>query len=233
MAKYKITDIVFGMAPLYPTLQKQSAAYLYDGDEEIRGTIEFPRESIEKCVAKNPHLSFDEAEYICTGIIFYNYLLKCGGMMLHSSAVEYNGYAYLFSAPSGTGKSTHAKLWLKNFPGARIINDDKPALRFFGDKLYACGTPWSGKTDLNINTCVPVGGICFISRDENNHIERADTEFMLKNLLEQTVRPANEKAMDAVLNFIEKIMKTTPVYKLGCNMDIQAAQVSYDAMKRD
>ena len=153
--------------------------------------------------------------------------------MLHSSAVEYDGKAYLFSAPSGTGKSTHTSIWVKHFKTARIINDDKPALRFFDGKLYACGSPWSGKTDQNINVCVPVGGICFLSRDKENHIEKADDSFALKNLLEQTVRPTNERAMDAVLLFVDKIIQTTGVYKLGCNMELNAAQVSYDGMKNN
>ena len=72
-------------------------------------------------------------------------------MLLHSSCVVYEDKAYLFSAPCGTGKSTHTQIWLKRFPGAYILNDDKPAIRIMEDGVYAFGTPFSGKTDLNVN----------------------------------------------------------------------------------
>ena len=79
------------------------------------------------------------------GEAFYARLLQYDGMLLHASCVEKDGKAYLFSAKSGTGKSTHTHLWLRAFPDSRIINDDKPAVRRMDGTFYACGTPFSGK----------------------------------------------------------------------------------------
>ena len=65
-----------------------------------------------------------------------------GAFLMHAAVVEVDGIAYVFTAPSGTGKSTHVQLWLDHFgPRARVLNGDKPLFRFEGNTLYACGTP--------------------------------------------------------------------------------------------
>ena len=87
---------------------------------------------------KAPYLDLDTCEYMTTGSSFYRQLLDFNGMLLHASAVMVDGKAYLFTAPSGTGKSTHTRLWLQQFgERAAILNDDKPALRFENGKWYA------------------------------------------------------------------------------------------------
>lgn len=97
---------------------------------------------------ENPHLTLEQCEYIFAGSEFYRKLINLGGFMLHASAIVVDNKAYLFSAPSGTGKSTHTKLWQECFGDkAIIINDDKPAIRIEEGKCFAYGTPFSGKTD--------------------------------------------------------------------------------------
>mgnify|MGYP002518978495 FL=1 len=142
-----------------------------------------------------------------------------------------DGKAYLFSAASGTGKSTHTQLWLKRFPGSFILNDDKPAIRITEDGIFAYGTPFSGKTDLNVNTGVPIGGICVLQRGETNHIEKITVEEALFNILNQTVRPYNEEEMDKLLKTLDKVIENVPVYRLSCNMELEAAEVAYNGMK--
>lgn len=92
-------------------------------------------------------------------IAFSQAALKLKGISLHASAVVLEGRAFLFLGSSGTGKSTHSALWLKNFTGARLLNDDNPALRLEDGKVMAYGTPWSGKTPCYVNEKWPVGGI--------------------------------------------------------------------------
>ena len=86
--------------------------------------------------------------------------------MLHASAVVVDGDAYLFSAPCGTGKSTHASLWLKylKHKNPYILNDDKPAIRIVNDNIYVYGTPFSGKTDKNKNEKANLKGIAFLEQ---------------------------------------------------------------------
>ena len=109
--------------------------------------------------------------YIESGRCFSTKLLSFDGFYLHSSAVELDGKAYLFSGPSGMGKSTHTRLWQSVFgEKAQVFNDDKPALRRIDGKWFAFGTPWCGKDRINQNKKVPLAGICFLKRGEENKI---------------------------------------------------------------
>ena len=149
--------------------------------------------------------------------------------MLHASCVEYEGKAYLFSARSGTGKSTHTHLWLKYMPGSRIINDDKPAIRCIDGVYYAYGTPWSGKTDESVNTGVPIAGIAFLSRGENN-INRISGIKALKLFMEQTVRPRDKNLMEDMLVVLNNVLTDIPIYELYCDMSEDAVKTAYLGM---
>lgn len=177
--------------------------------------------------------SIHSAENIVTADAFYTALLGFDGFMLHSSAVAVDGRAYLFSAPSGTGKSTHTGLWLRLFgERAQIINDDKPALRFIGSEVIAYGTPWSGKSDLNVNIGVPVGGICVLERSETNFIELLDEATAVYSILNQTIRPSRPELMSCLLEYVDRLIRTVPIWRMGCNISTEAAQIAYDAMSK-
>ena len=178
-----------------------------------------------------PHLSLDDCEYICTGGSFYTHLLEFNGIMLHSSCVVVDGKAYLFTAPSGTGKSTHTTLWLKQFGDrAYILNDDKPALRLEDGTWYAYGTPWSGKYDINRNARVPVAGIAVLGRGAENTIVPYNGFPAITSILDQMIRPAGEEYRTRILEILDKLLSLVPVWKLTCNMDPAAAMVAYQAM---
>ena len=181
----------------------------------------------------NPHLSADDSEYILTGLHFYHQLLAKGGIMLHASAVVVDGEAYLFSAPSGTGKSTHTALWLKCFgERAFLLNDDKPALRLEDGKWYAYGTPWSGKEALNTNYRAPLKGICFLSRGEQNRIAPFTGANAIRSFLEQTVRPGAENARIRIMELLDALFRAVPVWKMECNMELDAARLAFETMSR-
>ena len=181
---------------------------------------------------KQPHLSLDDCEYLTTGGSFYRQLLSFDGMMLHSSAVVMDGYAYLFSAPCGTGKSTHTTMWREAFGYDRVLmlNDDKPALRLEDGRWYAYGTPWSGKTAQNVNMRVPVGGVCVLTRGESNEITPFGGTQAVLALLEQTVRPAGIEARGRLLELMDSLLSKVPVWKLKCTPTHDAARVSQEAM---
>ncbi len=180
---------------------------------------------------KFPYLSIDDCEYMCTGSSFYTHLLLHNGIMLHSSCVVVDNRAYLFTAPSGTGKSTHTNLWLEKFGDrAYILNDDKPALRLEEGVWYAYGTPWSGKFDINRNERVPVAGIAVLNRGQENKIESYTGFRAITSILDQMLRPADEKHRIIILETLDKLLSAVPVWKLTCNMDTAAATVAYRAM---
>lgn len=206
----------------------QSEPYLCERHDPADVEINTNWQSFQE---KFPTLSDEDCEYLCTGFSFYRQLLNHDGFMLHSSAVVVDGKAYLFSAHSGTGKSTHTGLWLERF-GARayILNDDKPALRLQDGVWYAYGTPWSGKHDKSVNVGVPVAGIAMIERGETNAISRWSGKDAILSVLMQVNRPRDPAFRIKLLELLDKLFRDVPVWKLRCNMDPDAARVSYEAM---
>ena len=186
----------------------------------------------EAFLQRHPHLTLEECEYLTSGSSFYRQLVNFDGMMLHASAVVKDGYAYLFSAPCGTGKSTHTGLWRKTFGEDQVLmlNDDKPALRLEDGRWYAYGTPWSGKTGQNINMRVPLGGICILTRGETNEIAPFGGALAALALMEQTSRPGMAEGRGTLLELMDKLLTKVPVWKLKCTPTEEAARVSQRAM---
>lgn len=228
--KYKIAGLIVAMDSFERT-EKQAIPYLCDTEQAEDITIQ---SDIQALKDKLPLLSDDLAEYLSTGMSFYSQLLNYDGFMLHSSAVVVDGKAYLFSAPSGTGKSTHTELWLKYFGNrAYILNDDKPALRIIDGKWYAFGTPWSGKYDMSVNTGVELKGIGILERAEQNEIEPYTGKYAIFDIFSQANRPGAYELREKLLTLIGRLIEDVPVWKLKCNMDMEAAEIAYKAMSAE
>lgn len=231
--KLKVADLIVEFEPRYDVMKSRVKQYIYEGEKEPDIIINLSEQFFLDRQKENPLLPFAEVEGIFTGAYFYNELVKFGGVMLHASCVQYENFAYLFSADSGTGKSTHTHLWLKKFPEAEILNDDKPAIRYIDGKFYAFGTPWSGKNDESINTKTEIAGITFLSRGENNEIERIAGNTATIDFLNQTVRPTNKNYMLQFMDILDKVLTEVPIYRLKCNMSLEAVETSYNAMRRN
>lgn len=155
-------------------------------------------------------------------------------LLFHGSVIAVDGEAYLFAAKSGTGKSTHSRLWREAFGDrAVMINDDKPFLRIGEDGVLAYGTPWNGKHHLGCNSSAPLKTFCVLTRDSSNHIEPISPEDAFSSVYRQCFHPADEKGMKKVLDLLERMSKTVRFYHLGCNMDPEAALVSYRGMQEE
>lgn len=179
-----------------------------------------------------PGLPAASLPYMDSGLAFYIRLLKHGGLMLHASAVELDGRAYLFSGPSGMGKSTHTRLWQQEFPTSRVFNDDKPALRQLDGVWYAYGTPWCGKDGININTRVPLAGICFLRRGTENSIRRLSPIEAAAAIISQTNnRLHTDFGMSNMTAAVEKLITQVPIYELRCLAEPSAAHLSYETMR--
>lgn len=154
-----------------------------------------------------------------------------GIVLFHSSAVVCDEKAYLFTAPSGTGKSTHADLWCKLLgEKVKILNGDKPFLRFTEDIPYAYGSPFDGKEHLSYNGRAEIAGICFLYQSRDNNIERVSPLEAFKWVYPQTLKPEEtaqcKKAVETMIRLINKV----PLYSLGCNISTEAAKLSYETM---
>ena len=149
-----------------------------------------------------------------------------GNMLLHSAAASYKGQAILFSAPSGTGKSTHTSLWKKYYPDDVVLfNDDTPILTNISGEIFACGTPWSGKSEINENIILPLKSIVFLKQEKENSIRRLTTIESVIKLLEETRKPVFEDLMEKHINFINKVIETTPIFELSCNISKEAVDL--------
>lgn len=232
MLPYEIAGLPVCFDAKYPTLLRNSAKYKKDMVIDPVAIYISPEE-MNALEADSPHLSADQREYMLFGKSFYHYLITQNGLMLHASAVVVDNEAYLFSAPSGTGKSTHTSLWLEYF-GSRsyILNDDKPAIRIFPDGIYAYGTPFSGKYDISVNQKVPLKGIAFVERSASNSIVRQTPQQALYSILNQTTRPANIPLYTKLLSSVGELIARIPVYTLQCNISREAVLVSYEEMRK-
>lgn len=226
---HAVTVIHEAYEPLYGLLRRRMETYRSDTEGQPDITLDGTKEDYEKLRKQYPHLSIEECEYSCAGAEFYMKLLKHQGFMIHASAVEKEGKAYLFSAPSGTGKSTHAQLWRQTFKGEpiRIINDDKPAVCLQNGVFYACGTPFSGKTDKNENRKAPIQGLCMLHRGKTNKIQKITSGEALPLILPQTLFYGDEEETNLLLSFLDRFLQSVPVYKMECTMEEEAAKTAY------
>ncbi len=156
-------------------------------------------------------------------------LLPYRVVLFHGSCIAVDGVGYLFTAKSGTGKSTHVGLWRQLF-GARavMVNDDKPLLRLTDQGVMAYGTPWNGKHHLGTNIGVPLKAICILERSGENRIEPISLREAYPLLLQQSHRPREGVAQ--VLQLLDRLFSRVGLFRLGCNMEPQAAEISYRGM---
>lgn len=231
METFEIAGLRVGMDCREGLLFDRSRAYLSDNQTQ---KTDFDVKLSEKVLKEKelilPQLTSDECRYVYMGEAFYYKLLNYNGIMLHASCIEKDGVAYLFSARSGTGKSTHTHLWMKEFDDVKMINDDKPAVRKIDGKFVACGTPFSGKNDESENLCIPIRAIIFLERSETNRIEHIPPATAIPLFLSQTIRPANVKYMDKALSVLDAILREIPVFRLKCDISQEAVLTAYNGI---
>lgn len=145
-------------------------------------------------------------------------LIEKDTLLMHGAVISAFGSAYLFSAPSGTGKTTHILKWLERIPNAFVVNGDKPFLKFIENGVVlACGSPWSGKEHMNTNTMVPLKSIILMKRAEDNHIEQISFAEAFPFLLQQVYRPSDEDQMRRTLRLMQRLTPTVSFYQFQCN----------------
>lgn len=152
-------------------------------------------------------------------------------LLFHGSVVSVDGEAYLFTAKSGTGKSTHTRLWREQFgERAVMVNDDKPFLRIAEDGVLAYGTPWNGKHGIGNNICVPLKAICILERGGENRIQKISGKDAVFMLLQQSNRPMRREMMPKYMELLDGLSQKTAFYRMQCTMDPEAAVAAYEAM---
>ena len=234
MAYYRIAELTVEMEPRYDMLKRQVEKYEIpplSGEPDIR--LKMSDEWLAKKRAESPHLSMDGCEYIWTGVGFSSKLWQFDALVMHASALALDGKAYLFSAASGVGKTTHTKLWQQLFPDAFIIDDDHPVIRLQDGVLMVHGTPFSGNSEENRNVKLPLAAITFLQRDSDNWIRRADAKEAVGDLMQNISRTRQAEAASVKLMLMDRIAKDTLLCKMGCTIDQKAAETAYQFIKEN
>ena len=238
--KYEITDHVYEIRSFYGDIHKMCCDYRTDKPTET--VIEITEENISyersKAMreAEREGVPFHElpSAYLETLAVYRKLATHATSrnmFLFHCSTVAVDGVAYSFAAKSGTGKSTHTALWRKVFGDrAVMINDDKPIIGIVDGVAKVYGTPWNGKHGLGENTSAPLKAICFLTRGEKNRIRRINDNSVIPLLLNQTFRPREPVALKKTLSLLDELTRTVEFYILECNMEEEAAWVSYNGM---
>ena len=224
---YEIAGLKVAMQPQFDRLKRQSETYISSGEPVITLNPDLYGKINSTLVNRTD----EDIEYIYSSAEFCREIIRHGRFFLHASAVVYNDEAYLFSAPSGMGKSTHTSLWLKEFSGSYILNDDKPVILPKKDSVSVFGTPFSGKTDLQVNREVRLRAICFLKRGEENSVSRVVDDRAIALILNNTYRPKNGESMKLLFDMIDRVVENADIFEMSCRNEPAAAQMSYKAMK--
>ena len=266
---YRIADRVIRIESLYGAVHDLCADYRcaeqvkavdqIDFEVVIRQSdieLERDKSAREDAIEGRPVRDFPE-DYLETLAVYRKIAERMPDydtFLFHGSCVAVDGEGYLFTAKSGTGKSTHTGLWRELFGNrAVMVNDDKPLIRICdqgsfdeGTGALVYGTPWDGKHRLSTNICVPLRAICLLERagkNGKNEIREITMAEALPMLLQQAYRPAAPAGLKRTLELIGKLGKDempreecekggVRFYRMRCNMEIEAAEMAYKAAQR-
>jgi len=231
MPIYRIADFLWDIEPKYALVPRICEKYLApDQSAAPDFSIRILDETIALAHADVPQSSVAYAESICIYRALCDQASAHGAMLLHAATVKVGEHAYAFSAPSGTGKSTHIRLWRRVYgERIRILNGDKPILREKDGKLIAYGTPWCGKEGWNSNDEAPLGALCFVTRGENS-IRRMTAAEAVDRVFGQLLKPTHADGVAQTLRLTDLLLRTVPLYLLSCDISEEAARLSFETM---
>ena len=238
--KIRLAGLVIKIESLSAQTQVFCKAYLTDEQETIRLTIRpsdiaFEREKaareaeVEGTSVRYYPDHYLESLAVCRKIA--EALLAHDILLFHGSAIAVDGEGYLFAAKSGTGKSTHARLWREQFgKRAFMVNDDKPLLKFTDGGILVCGTPWDGKHHLSSNCSVPLKALCLLTRDEATSVEPISPKAAWTMLLQQAYRPKDPVLLRKTITLVDRLAESASLYRLRADMRPGAALASYNGI---
>ena len=244
-----MTEFMIGIAgrririrAMYEFAKEHCQNYLTEGEPDLTveitpADIEFERvKSAREDEVEGLPIRNHKEEYLETLAIYRKIaegMLDYGAFLFHGSAISMDGDGYLFTAKSGTGKSTHTRIWCRMFPErCFVVNDDKPLLLVTDNAVMVCGTPWDGKHRRSTNIMVPLKGLVILERGEDNSIEPITGAAALPLLLQQSYRPSTPVALSKMLNLLQQAIDKTQLYRLKCTISPDAVRTALRGMKR-
>ncbi len=240
---YKIGGRIVEINSIYEKVHDLCKDYVWKGIADFnveiwQSDIDFEREkaALEDKKEDIPTRNFSDG-YLETLAVYRKIaeqMIEYNTILFHGSAIAVDGIGYLFTAKSGTGKSTHTRLWREHFgERAVMVNDDKPLIQVNENEMLVHGTSWDGKHHLSSNISVPLKAICILNRGAENKICRITKSAAYPMLLQQTHRPANAEKMQKVFTLLDLICEKLPIYKLECNMNPDVVTTAYIGMNME
>ena len=225
MFKIRIANLNIKINNLYDFTKEYCKDFLIDDNEEceieVFSTVE--KLEYEKKVTpdKLPDIAYELTSVyreICDKILKYDI------MFMHASSIAYEDKAMLFLALSGTGKSTHARMWQEVY-GDKVsyVNDDKPLLCKIDGKWMVCGTPWNGKHRRGENKILPLQAICLIKRNEINFTREITSNEILAKFFNQIIIPREKDALEKTLSLASDLLSNNKLYEINCTISHEAA----------
>ena len=200
--------------------QKDKTQYLYSSENNYSKLC---MNINEKC---------DERTFLELLIVgFYSYMSLKDTILMHASAVEYEGQGIVFTAASGVGKTTQAELWAK-YKNVKILNGDKVFLKQEEDGIYAWGSPWKGSSPYACNENAKLRAIVVLEQAEENSIQKLNVLESMQYFVPHIFFPCwDEVCEHAVLTFLDKVLEETEVYLLKCRPDEDAVELLATTLK--
>lgn len=240
---YKIAGTVFAIDSIYGEVHELCREYKSCEPVEFtvltrQSDIDFERVRSEKSDIKDgiPLRKFSDS-YLETLAVYRKLcerLIDKGIILFHGSVIAVDGKAYLFTAKSGTGKSTHTRMWHEHFgERAVMINDDKPLIEIAENRVTVYGTPWDGKHRISTNTSAPLKAICLLYRGDENKIRKVTRSEAYPMLLQQTHRPMIADKMQKVFTLLDMLCSGTKLYRLECNKNPDAVFTAFEGMNTE
>lgn len=225
---YKIADFPVVMNCRSADMLRLTAPYLARSAEAPAIDLRLTEERRSR-----PGMSPAMAEYNHTLFQFVCQLIEKDAFCFHAAALSVDGEGILFSADSGTGKSTHARLWQEYMTGHQFLNlnDDKPVIRLLEGKPWVYGSPWSGKHSINHNGRAPVKALVFLERGEENRIQPLPPEQVFPLVFPQVIcSKRSQQQLALLMDLLDQFIRGIAVYRLQCNISEEAVRLVYETV---
>lgn len=231
--RINVANMIIRIQGVYDTLREYCKEYIIADESQAEDfTITVTPEDIKRERRREDEQKSDNyIEIIVTLLKIADELPERNRLLMHGAVVAWRKEGYIFTAPSGTGKTTHVRLWKKYLGSdAEIINGDKPVIEVTENEIIAYGTPWAGKERLQKNSHVPVRGICFLRQSDTNSIRKMSKKEALLLLLPQIYIMADPKKAGKILELFDRILEWVPVYEFTCDISEQAVKCSFETL---
>lgn len=232
MVTIRIAELNVALDNKYPYLEDFVRDYVTDGPADF--TVSATEEEIyaEARLLEGVNAPPEQLETVVLYRKIANLLPQYDAAVFHGSVIEDSGQAYIITARSGVGKTTHSRLWLSEFGGdVRILNGDKPIIRIIDGVPYACGTPWQGKERYGVNAVAPLRAVAFLARGTRNVARQIPTRDAVMRFVSQMYLDREEASgLLLSMRLADRILSSVALFEFECNMDAEAARVARQAI---